>query len=39
MGQKSRFIYVMIFAVSVGIITSVTTAFADEDSKNSSNPL
>ena len=39
MGQKSRFIYVMIFAVAVGVITSVTTAFADEDSKNSSNPL
>ncbi len=39
MGQKSRFTYVMIFAVAVGVITSVTTAFADEDSKNSSNPL
>ncbi len=39
MGQKSRFIYVMIFAVAVGVVTSVTTAFADEDSKNSSNPL
>jgi len=39
MGQKSRFTYVMIFAVSVGVITSVTTAFADEDSTNSSNPL
>jgi hypothetical protein len=39
MGQKSRFIYVMIFAVSVGVVTSVTTAFADQDSKNSSNPL
>ncbi len=39
MGQKSRLIYVMIFAVALGVITSVTTAFADEDSKNSSNPL
>jgi hypothetical protein len=39
MGQKSRIIYVMIFAVVVGIVTSVTTAFADEDLKNSSNPL
>lgn len=39
MGQKSRFIYVMIFAVAVGIVTSVTSAFADEDSKYSSNPL
>jgi hypothetical protein len=29
----------MIFAVAVGVVTSVTTAFADEDSKNSSNPL
>jgi hypothetical protein len=39
MGQKSRFIYVLIFAVAVGVVTSVTTAFADENSKNSSNPL
>ena len=29
----------MIFAVAVGVITSVTTAFADENSDNSSNPL
>lgn len=39
MRQKSRFIYVMIFAVAVGVVTSVTTAFADEDSNNSSNPF
>jgi hypothetical protein len=39
MGPKSRFIYVIIFALSVGIVTSVTVAFADEDSKHSSNPL
>jgi hypothetical protein len=39
MGQKTRFIYVMIFAVALGVVTSVTAAFADEDSKNPHNPL
>ena len=39
MGQKSRFIYVMIFAVAIGVVTSVTTAFAEDDIQNSSNPL
>ena len=39
MGSKSRLVYALIFAVAVGVITSVTTAFADEDSQNSSNPL
>ena len=39
MGQKTRFIYVMIIAIAVGVVTSATTAFADEDSKNSYNPL
>ncbi len=39
MGQKSRLIYVIIFAVAVGVVTSVTSAFADEDSNNSSNPF
>ena len=39
MGQKSRLLYAIVLASIVGIITSVATAFADENSINSSNPL
>jgi len=38
MGQKSRIIYAIVIALTVGIVTSITLAFADED-KNSSNPF
>lgn len=38
MGQKSRIFFVIAIALTVGIVTSITLAFADED-KNSSNPL
>ncbi len=38
MGQKSRILFVIVSALAIGIITSFTLAFADED-KNSSNPL
>ena len=39
MGHKSRIMYIMIFALALGVITSVTLAFADEIENNSSNPL
>ena len=38
MGQKSRILYAIVIALTVGIVTSITLAFADED-KNSSNPF
>ena len=39
MGYKSRIMYVMIVAMVLGVITSVTMAFADEAGSNPSNPL
>lgn len=39
MGHKSRIMYIMIVALALGVITSVTMAFADEVENNSSNPL
>ncbi len=39
MGHKSRIAYALIIAVAVGVVTSVTAAFADEDSTNSANPF
>jgi len=38
MGHKSRILFAIVIALTVGIVTSFTLAFADED-KNSSNPL
>src|SRR3990172_7017530 len=38
MGQKSRILFAIVIALTVGTVTSITLAFADED-KNSSNPL
>ncbi|HEY7367875.1 MAG TPA: hypothetical protein VH562_05380 [Nitrosopumilaceae archaeon] len=39
MGHKSRVMYIMIVVLALGVITSVTMAFADEVESNSSNPL
>jgi len=38
MGQKSRILFAILIALTMGIVTSITLAFADED-KNSLNPL
>src|SRR3990172_9059966 len=38
MGPKSRILFAIVIALTVGTVTSITLAFADED-KNSSNPL
>ena len=38
MGQKSRILFAIIAALTIGTVTSITLAFADGD-KNSSNPL
>ena len=39
MGQKSRIMFAMVFALGIGIITSVSIVFADESNENTSNPL
>ncbi|MGI0076244.1 MAG: hypothetical protein ACREAU_02410, partial [Nitrosopumilaceae archaeon] len=39
MGQKSRILFAMVIALTVGTVTSATLVFADENNKNSSNPL
>ena len=39
MGQKSRIILVMVLALGIGIVTSVSTVFAVESDENPSNPF
>ncbi len=39
MGQKSRIILVMVLALGIGIVTSVSAVFADESNENTSNPM
>lgn len=39
MGQKSRIIGIMILALGIGIVTSVSTVFADESVEDSTNPF
>ena len=39
MGQKSRIMLVMVLALGIGIVTSVSAVFADESNENSSNPM
>ncbi len=39
MGQKSRIMFSMVFALSIGVITSASIVFADETKENTSNPL
>jgi len=39
MGQKSRIMLVMVIALGIGIVTSVSTVFAVESNENTSNPL
>jgi len=39
MGQKSRIMLVMVLALGIGIVTSVSAVFADESNENTSNPM
>ena len=39
MGQKSRIMGIMILALGIGIVTSVSTVFAVESDENPSNPF
>ncbi len=39
MGQKSRIMLVMVLALGIGIVTSVSAVFAVESNENTSNPL
>jgi len=39
MGQKSRIMLVMVLALGIGIVTSVSVVFADESNENTSNPM
>jgi len=39
MGQKSRITLVMVLALGIGIVTSVSTVFAVESDENTPNPL
>ena len=39
MGQKSRIMLVVILALGIGIVTSVSAVFAVESNENTSNPL